>query len=96
MSSLEPKKRRGPPKGVKRGVVLLQSDNYKPGALLDYLQEGFDVTSDYALVHMIGIDRFFLSKIRHKHIPIGPGFLCDISEITGIPTLNLKKIAGLL
>jgi plasmid maintenance system antidote protein VapI len=73
----------------------LTHPNYKPGDLLDAIQDILDVKNDAALARALDASPAEISKIRNKKLPLGPTMLVVLSEAVEMSIGQLRHIAGL-
>ncbi len=71
---------------------LCKQLSYDPVRFIDWLRIKLNAKNDAALAAMLDIRAPQMSKIRHKINPIGPIVLIAVHELTGIPTLEIKKM----
>jgi hypothetical protein len=72
---------------------MLQA-SYDPNRLLDTLMSRMNLKSDAALARALDVAPAMISKIRHKHSPIGAWLLIEIHELTGIGIRELRDLMG--
>jgi plasmid maintenance system antidote protein VapI len=73
----------------------LTNPNYKPGELLDVIQDKLDLKNDGALARALDTTPGQISKIRNKKLPVGPAMLVILSEAVELSIGQLRHIAGL-
>lgn len=75
---------------------LLKNPRYCPNVLLNYVSHKLGVETDAQLRRIIGCTAAQISKVRHKVEPVGDMLLLRMHEETGLRTLELKKLAGMV
>jgi hypothetical protein len=68
--------------------------NYNPGALLDAIIFQLGIRNDAGLSRRLELAPPVVSKIRNKHIPIGPTLLIRIHEETGWTIRDIRSKMG--
>ncbi len=71
---------------------LCEQPNYDPVRFIDWLRVKLNAKNDAALAAILDIRAPQMSKIRHKINPIGPIVIIAVHELTGMPTLEIKKM----
>jgi len=75
---------------------LLKSPRYCPNVLLNFVAYKLGVETDSQLASILGCTRGTLSKVRHRALPVGDILLLRMHEETGLHTLELKRLAGMI
>jgi len=68
---------------------------YKPNYLFNHVLDLTGIPSDRQLAERLGVNKSRISNIRNNKEPFTAGVLIALHELTGIPTLQLKEMAGL-
>lgn len=64
----------------------------QPHPLLDALQKKLNIKTDVALSKQLDIKSTVLSKIRHRRINIGSGYLIRMHEVSDLSIRELKAL----
>ena len=75
---------------------LLRSPRYCPNVLLNFVAHRLGVETDAALARRLEMSNVVLSKVRHRVEPVGDILLLRMHEETGMRTLELKRLAGMV
>lgn len=67
---------------------------YDPNRLLDHLIEKMRLKNDAALGRMLEVAPPVISKIRHRHLPVGASLLIRMHEVTGMSIRELRDLMG--
>jgi hypothetical protein len=67
---------------------------YNPDNLLDELMTRMHFKNDAALSRALEIAPPLISKIRHRHVPVGGPMLIRMHEISGLSIEDLRKYMG--
>ena len=70
----------------------LHSTDYDPDNLLDALLDRMQLKTDAALAEALGVARPFISKIRHRKLPVGPTMLMRMHEASGLSIQALRQL----
>ena len=81
-------RQRAPRKGTSKRT--LRQVEVVPHKLLDTLIKRMSLKNDAALSRLLDFYPPSISNIRHRKIPVGPGVLLRIHEMTEIPIAELK------
>jgi plasmid maintenance system antidote protein VapI len=73
----------------------LTNPNYRPGDLLDVIQDKLDLKNDAALARALDTAPGQISKMRNKKLVIGATMLVVLSEAVDLSIGQLRHIAGL-
>lgn len=71
-----------------------QEFTYNPAKLLDTLMARMHFKNDAALCRALEIAPPLISKIRHRHVPIGGPMLIRMHEISGMSIEELRACMG--
>ena len=63
--------------------------------MLNAVLELKDLKNDAALARALKIPPYVISKVRSNTLPVGPALLVRLHEFTGLPTRELKEMAGM-
>jgi hypothetical protein len=72
----------------------LKPNTYDPNKLIDFARITLKCKNDAALARTLSIAAPVISKIRIGRLPVGRIFLIELHELTGLPTKQLRAIAG--
>jgi hypothetical protein len=77
-------------------LLDLKSDdfNYDPNNLLDTLIKQLNLKNDAALSRSLEVAPPVISKIRHRHLPVGASLLIRMHEISDISIKDLRALMG--
>ena len=75
-------------------IKLDDQATYDPNRLLDALIEKLHLKNDAALSRLLGIESTTLSKMRHRHLPIGATVLIGMHEASGLTIAELRALMG--
>jgi hypothetical protein len=67
---------------------------YNPDNLLDALRANLSLKNDAALARVLEVNPPIISKIRHRHLPVGGALLIRIHEVTGLNISDLRFLMG--
>lgn len=73
----------------------LNNPYYRPGELLDVVQDELDLKNDAALARALDTPAGQISKIRNKKLEVSPTMLIILSDAVGLSIGQLRHIAGL-
>jgi len=73
---------------------LLVNDTYDPNKLLDALIEKMGLKNDAALSRRLEVQPPVISKIRHRHLPVGASLLIRMHEESGLSIRELRTLMG--
>lgn len=68
--------------------------NTAPNILLDTIIERYGVKNDAALSRMLETAPPVLSKVRHRHLPVGPSLVIRIHETFDMPIRDIQALAA--
>ncbi len=66
----------------------------KYNQVLDLVVKTLRLKNDAALARAMGVAPPVISKLRHGRITMGPSFLIDAHELTGIGIKTIKSMLG--
>lgn len=69
-------------------------DGYDPNRLLDGMLERLKLKNDAALSRALEVAPPVLSKIRHRHLPVGASILLRMHEVSDLSVTELRKMLG--
>jgi hypothetical protein len=67
---------------------------YDPNKLLDTLIGRLKLKNDAALSRVLEVAPPVISKIRHRHLPVGASILLRMHEVSEIPVRDLRALMG--
>jgi hypothetical protein len=68
--------------------------NYDPNNLLDTLIKQLNLKNDAALSRSLEVAPPVISKIRHRHLPVGASLLIRMHEISDVSIKDLRALMG--
>ena len=74
--------------------ALMKQKSYDPNRFIDALVEKLGLKNDAALCRVLCIQPPLISKIRHRHLPIGATLLLHIHELTNLSIGELREMMG--
>lgn len=74
---------------TRRARAVVQS------ALLDDILRKSMIKNDAVLSRMVEMSPPVISKLRNGHLPVGPGMLIALSEVTGRSIKDMKQALGM-
>ena len=67
---------------------------YDPEHLLDTIKKNLHLKNDAALSRALEVAPPVVSKIRHRHLPVGATLLIRMNEISGMEIKELRNLMG--
>lgn len=77
----------------RKKTSLLQNPDYDPNRLFDAMLVQLILKNDGQLARVLEVAPPVISKMRHRHIPIGPALLLRLHAVTD---LHIRDILGLM
>ena len=68
--------------------------SYDPNHLLDIMLEKLKLKNDAALSRALEVAPPIISKIRHRHLPVGASMLIRMHEVTDMSVAELRELLG--
>jgi hypothetical protein len=72
--------------------LIMPQRKQDPNRFLDFLLGHLDLKNDAALSRRMGVPPPVLSKFRHFRVPVGPAFLIQAHDYTGLSLNELRAI----
>ena len=73
---------------------ILNSADYDPNRLLDFLIDKMRTKNDAGLSRELGVAPPVISKIRHRRLPVGASMLIRMHEISDLSIRELRNLMG--
>lgn len=73
------------------------TETIKPSVvkLLDHLLVQCKLKNDAALAQALEVDPPVISNLRHDRRPLGPALLLRVHEMSGMPFVEIRRMAGI-
>ena len=68
--------------------------HYDPNNLLESLIEKLNLKNDAALSRALEVAPPLISKIRHRHLPVGASLLIRMHEVSDLSIKDLRHLMG--
>lgn len=65
-----------------------------PHPLLDAIKSAAGIETDAELSRQLGITHQSLSKMRRRHLEIGPSVILRVHEVFGMPVERIRALIG--
>lgn len=68
--------------------------HFNPDVLLDAVKARLGLPSDYALSKRLEMHASYISRVRHRHLPISPELIVSMHEETKMSIRDLRYLGG--
>ena len=62
-------------------------------ALLDHLIAAFELKNDRELARELGVQSGYVSRVRHRHLPVSAQLMLGIHDAFGLEIREIKALA---
>jgi len=77
-----------------RDSTMEHAGHYDPAGLLDAMEARLMLSSDAQLARLLELQPPLISKIRHRHLPVGAAFLIRLHEASGMTIADMRTLLG--
>lgn len=75
-------------------ALVAEEFDYDPDRLLDAVIKRLSLKNDAALSRSLEIAPPVISKIRHRHLPVGASLLIRMHEVSDLSIRDLRELMG--